>query len=75
MELEIVYFLVWRLADDKLFKINDYVMYKYEMNGQKFPPTSGSWLYWDKTKKYYEEYDIYVDNYESDTRVEVTAYY
>ena len=73
--MKYIYLLVWRLADDELFKINDYVMYKYEMNGQKFPLTSGAWLYWDKTKKYYAEYDFYVDNYESDTLVEVTTYY
>ena len=69
------YFLVWRLADDEMFKVNDYVMYKYNRNDQKFPPTSGGWSYSDKTQKYYADYDIYVDNYEYDTFFEVTPYF
>lgn len=48
-------------------------MYKYQ--DQEFPPTSGSWRYWDKTKNYYAEYDYWSNNYESDPDFEVTTYY
>ena len=48
-------------------------MYNYQ--DLEFPPTSGSWKYWDKTENYNEKYDFWSDNYESDPDFEVTTYY